>query len=59
MSNENVDVPDVKNGNWKLVSFSALTRQIIQRELKQRHSDSLCETEAFQQASHRTSGCYS
>ena len=30
----------------------------VQQELKQRYSDSLCETEAFRQARHRTSGCY-
>ena len=30
----------------------------VQQELKQRYSDSLCETEAFHQARHRTAGFY-
>ena len=33
--------------------------KFVQPELKQGHSDSLCETKVFHQARHRTSGCYS
>ena len=48
---ENVEVPDVKNGNRRFLSFTALTRQIRTTGVKkQSHSDSLCETEAFHQA---------
>ena len=62
LNNENVDVPDVKNGNRKLIFYLFqcwLDKFVLQRELKQRHSDSLCETKLFHQARHRTSGCYS
>ena len=31
----------------------------VQRELKQKHSDSLCEREALHQGRHRASGCSS
>ena len=103
---ENIDVPDVKNGNWRLIfslfqcsnlcadvpppsekkigrrdkekrlfsrfSFSeglggemSVHRlsvlsldKYVQQELKQRYWDSLCETEAFHQARHRTAGFY-
>ena len=60
LSKENVDVPDVKNGNQRLIflSFTALTRQILTPGVKTIYSDSLCETEAFHQARHRTAGCY-
>ena len=33
--------------------------KFVQRELKQRHPDSLCETESFHQTRHLTSRCYS
>ena len=36
----------------------ALTRQIRTAGVKQRYWDSLCETEAFHQARHRTAGFY-
>ena len=35
-----------------------LLDKYVQQELKQRYSDSLCETEAFHQARHRTAGFY-
>ena len=49
---------------WQLevgiFSFSVLwIDKSVRVELKQRHSDALCETESFHQARHRTSGCYS
>ena len=61
LSNENVEVADVKK--WQpevdIFSFSVLRLdKFVQRESKQRHSDSLCETKVFHQARHRTSGCY-
>ena len=100
---ENIDVPDVKNGNRRLIfsllQCSSLCADVpapsekksgeetkrrdsspdffsegagtsvhrlsvlsldkyVQQELKQRYSDSLCETEAFHQARHRTAGFY-
>ena len=33
--------------------------KFIQQELKQKHSDSLCETKVFHQARHQTSSCHS
>ena len=63
LSNENVAVPDIKNGNQKLILFFSLSvlwlDKFVQQELKQRLSDSLCETKVFHQAGHWTSGCYS
>ena len=49
---------------WQLevdiFSFSVLwLDKSVRVELKQRHSDSLWETESFHQARHRTSGCFS
>ena len=57
VSDENVDVPDVKNGN-RLSKCSEFfqcpdSTKIVHRDLKQRHSDSLHETEAYHQASRR------
>ena len=40
------------------LSVSCLDK-FVQREWKQRHSDSLCETWVFHQARHGTSSCYS
>ena len=57
LSDENVDVPDVKNGNRlsKCPEFFQCpdSTKIVHRDLKQRHSDSLHETEAYHQASCR------
>ena len=65
LSNEKIiiiDVTDVKNGNQKLI-FSQISaiwlEKFVQWELKQRHSDSLCQTKVFHQARHQTSGCHS
>ena len=62
LSNNNVYVQEVKNGNQKLIfSFFPVLwlDKFAQWEIKQRLSDSLCETKVFHQARHRTSGCYS
>ena len=43
-----------------ILSLSVLwLDKFVQRELKRRHSNALCETKVFHQVRHRTSGCYS
>ena len=52
------ELSKMATGSWYFLSFSDLTRQ-IRIAGRQRHSDSLCETEAFHKARYQTSGCYS
>ena len=46
----------MENGSGCFLSFSALTQEIRTVEGKRKNSDWLCETEAFHQAKHLTSG---
>ena len=63
LRNEKIDVPDRGRKNQLLVAIFSLSliwlNKFVQQELKQRHSDSLCETKVFHQARHQTSGCHS